>query len=64
MDLKEVEKRKGWILYLIDVATRYTAACLIRRKKKGLVVYCMCHIGILKKRFLKMVTLIETIFQE
>ena len=41
MDLKEVEKGKVWILHLVDAATRYTAACLIRRKKKNLV---MCRI--------------------
>ena len=40
MDLKEVEKGKVWLLHLIDAATKYTAACLIRRKKKELVVYC------------------------
>ena len=33
MDLNEVEKGKVWILHLIDAATRYTAADLIRRKK-------------------------------
>ena len=34
MDLKEVKKGKVWILHLIDAATRYTTACLIRRKKR------------------------------
>ena len=38
MDLKEVEKGKVWILHLIDAATRYTAACLITRKK---IVNCV-----------------------
>ena len=38
MDLKEVEHTKTWILHLIDVATRYTAACLSKTKKKELVV--------------------------
>ena len=38
MDLKEIKKGKLWILHLIDAATRYTAACLISRKKKELVV--------------------------
>ena len=38
MDLKEIKKGKLWILHLIDAATRYTAACLINRKKKELVV--------------------------
>ena len=35
MDLNKVEKGKVWILHLIDAATRYTAAGLIRRKKKS-----------------------------
>ena len=34
MDLQEVQKHKVWILYLIDAATRYSAACLISGKKK------------------------------
>ena len=38
MDLNEGEKGKVWILHLIDAATRYTAACLITRKK---IVNCV-----------------------
>ena len=32
-----------WILQLIDAATRYTAACLIRRKKR-VIVCCIFQI--------------------
>ena len=38
MDLKEIEHRKTWILHLIDAATRYSAGCLIRTKRKEVVV--------------------------
>ena len=38
MDLKELEKGKVWILHMVDVATRYTAACIIDSKKKDVVV--------------------------
>ena len=38
MDLKEFEHNKIWILHLIDTATRYTVACLIKSKKKEVVV--------------------------
>ena len=39
MNLKEAQKGKLWILHLIDTATSYTAACLIRTKKR-----VVCHI--------------------
>ena len=32
MDLKEYIHNKVWILHLIDAATRYSAACLIKTK--------------------------------
>ena len=38
MDLKEVEKGKKYILHLVDTATSYTAAVIIDRKKKEIVV--------------------------
>ena len=47
MDLKEVEKGKVWIIHLIDAATRYTATCLIRRRKKELVVSHISDMGCL-----------------
>ena len=46
MDLKEIEKGKLWILHLIDAATRYTAGCLIKTKKKEMVVCCIFKIWI------------------
>ena len=47
MDLKEVEKGKVWIIHLIDAATTYTATCLIRRRKKELVVSHISDTGCL-----------------
>ena len=38
MDLKEIKASKLWILHLIDAASRYSAACLIKTKKKDVVV--------------------------
>ena len=38
MDLKEVVKGKIWILHLVDAITGYTAASLINRKKKEVVI--------------------------
>ena len=40
MDLKQITDlpTKTWILHLVDSATRYTAAALIKTKKKELVV--------------------------
>ena len=38
LDLKEIINNKLWILHLIDSTTRYTAACLVEKKKKELVV--------------------------
>ena len=46
MDLKEIKKGKLWILHLIDAAARYTAACLISKKKKELVVCCIFQIWV------------------
>ena len=44
MDLKEIEKGKVWIP---DAATRYTAACLIRRKKRFNCVLYISDMGCL-----------------
>ena len=38
MDLKEFEHNRTWILHIIDSATRYSAACIIKTKKKEVVV--------------------------
>ena len=38
MDLKEFEHNKTWILHIIDAATRYSAACLVKSKRKDVIV--------------------------
>ena len=38
MDLKEYKHNKIWILHLTDAATRYSAACLVRRTNKGGII--------------------------
>ena len=38
MDLKEFKHNKIWIFHMIDVATRYSMACLIETKRKDVVV--------------------------
>ena len=46
MDLKEHEHAKVWILHLIDAASRYSAACLIKSKRKEVVVAAIFRIWI------------------
>ena len=38
MDLKELEHTKLWMLHLIDAATRYSGACLIRSKRAEVII--------------------------
>ena len=38
MDLKEVTKGEVWVLHMVDCATRYTAAAVIKSKKKEVIV--------------------------
>ena len=38
MDLKEYIHNKIWILHLIDSASRYSAACLVKTKKKDVII--------------------------
>ena len=54
MDLKEVEKGNKWILHLVDLATSYTAAVIIDRKEREIVVdrifkICLAYFGAPKK---------------
>ena len=44
MDLKELVKGSLWILHMICCGTRYTAACIIKRKKKEVVVSAVIKI--------------------
>ena len=46
MDLKEHVHTKVWILHLIDAASRYSAACLIKSKRKEVVVAAIFRIWI------------------
>ena len=46
MDLKEYIHNKVWILHLIDAATRYSAACLIRTKHPEEIIRCVYLIWI------------------
>ena len=38
MDLKEIKKGEIWILHMVDCATRYTAAAIVRSKRKEVIV--------------------------
>ncbi len=38
MDLKEVTKWGVWVLHTVDCTTRYTAATVIKSKKKEVIV--------------------------
>ena len=38
MDLKEYKHNESWILHLIDSATRYSAACLVRTKHQDEII--------------------------
>ena len=38
MDLKEIEHTKLWILHLLDAATRYSGASLIRSKRAEVII--------------------------
>ena len=54
MDLKEYEHNKTWIFHMIDVATRYSVACLINTTRKGVVVakifqIWICYVGAPRK---------------
>ena len=46
LDLKEHIHNKVWILHLIDLFTRYSAACLISDKKASTIVSNVCNIWI------------------
>ena len=45
MDLKEYSKNV-WFLHLIDLATRYSAAAIIRSKDKDVIAKKLCQIWI------------------
>ena len=45
MDLKEYSKNV-WFLHLIDLATRYSAAAVIRSKGKDVIAKKLCQIWI------------------
>ena len=38
MDLKELVHTKLWMLHLLDAATRYSGACLVRTKKAEVII--------------------------
>ena len=46
MDLKEYIHNEVWILHLIDAATRYSAACLIRTRNPDKIIRCVYLIWI------------------
>ena len=46
MDLKEHEHHKTWILHLIDASTRYSGACIVKTKRKDVIVASIFKIWI------------------
>ena len=46
MDLKELTKIKSWILHLIDVGTRYSQGCIVKTKRKDVVVQMIFRIWV------------------
>jgi transposase InsO family protein len=46
LDLKEHVHNKSWILHIIDLFTRYSAACLIKTKRAEEIIKKVCSVWI------------------